>query len=459
MKKTQRLFVSVILGCMALFVFVGCSDSSTVSKDVTVKASGKAVSNSRSVDVQKAVTPDYVLASGGIAVNGSPIGDFKPVDGPANSNSVTFEATVSVDVPVKNPIVKLSADPEPGFVFDEWEVDKAAAKADQVWKDVRLTDVQKKSFTLEIDPNYVRYYTASFEPGYYVDSTNGDDLNDGSHDHPFKTIGTTLSKVSERIVASDGTDDDDDYCDEFVLVVSGDFQEDVVIGLSEEISIKGGYASDWSQGAVTKIKSVTIADTGDDYDEIEISNVEMSSFTAPGALDEMEGCTIGSLTITGGEPAVITNSILTGPISVPVDSVFVNCHLTQDASLVSTVDCSYYHCLMDVSFLPQGGNAEAKNNIVIDANAISEEPTGGNYVLNGRDAFSSKGYITENADLIAKLSTATGFSETDIEALESKGVDDDALEEDITGFERPEIDDGQTDVKWSYGPYEYIGRS
>lgn len=446
MKKRHALFGFAMLTCIALFVFVGCDNAGTTAKDVKIQVMGKAVSTG-----SRAVSPDFSLASGGLAVNDIPV-DLQRVDSSADSNNAEFEATVTVEVPVKNPKIRLSATPEPGFVFDEWRVDKDTAKNDGVWKKVKLTDSQEESFTIEIDPDHAKYYTATFEPGFYVDLENENDTADGSYSHPFKTIAQAMQAVSAAIATGKDTTDENDDFDEFVLIVSGTSFENVVIAQEVGVSIKGGYASDWSAGepSALGVVEISVVSEGDD---IEISNVKMNSLIFAEPLDELTGCEIGALTYTGTEAVVVANTKITGQINVPQGSTFVNCVLVGDSCGIST-DCNFYHCLMPKALLSQAAVRTAKNNIVVDSTVETEGVTGANYFLANTDKFTIEGYQTDDSTLVAALKLATGFTEDEID---SAGIDDDFLEEDITGFDRPDFEQGQAG-HWSFGPYEYIGR-
>ncbi len=451
MKKHHVLFGFAMLTCIALFIFVGCDNAGTTAKDVKIQVMGKAVSTG-----SRAVSPDFSLASGGLAVNDIPV-DLQWVDSSANSNNAEFEATVTVEVPVKNPKIRLSATPKAGFVFDEWRVDKKTAKTDGVWKKVKLTDSQEESFTIEIDPDHAKYYTATFEPGFYVDLENGDDTAVGSYRHPFKTIDQAMQAVSTAIDTGKETADyEDDDFDEFVLIVSGTSSEKVVIAQEVGISIKGGYASDWSAGGPAALGAVEITSSSK-AEDIEISNVKIDSLTFAEPLDELTGCEIGTLTYNGSGAVVVANTKITGQIKVPQGSTFVNCILVGASFGIST-DCNFYHCLMPKALLLPEAAGTAKNNIVVGSTVESEGVTGANYLLTDTAKFTIGGYRTDDSALVAALKLASGFTEAEIEDLEDPaGIDDDFLEEDITGFERPELEQGQAG-NWSFGPYEYIGR-
>ncbi|NBK26467.1 MAG: hypothetical protein EOM68_31210, partial [Spirochaetia bacterium] len=199
------------------------------------------------------------LSSGGIALNGEDV-VLKAVD-VTNSNSATFSATVKVDVPVAKPSVRLSATPAVGFVFDEWELDEHGLKLDATVskKDVKLTDAQEESFTIEVDPEHVKFYVASFEPGYYINLENGSDSEgNGSYSKPFATISHALSVIDAIIQAGKTSSDEDDDYDEFVLVLSGSSTENVTINQEVGVSLKGGHASDWSLGQISSIGTLQI---------------------------------------------------------------------------------------------------------------------------------------------------------------------------------------------------------
>jgi len=446
LKKIGKLCILATAALLSLAI-IGCNAKSTVSKTVTVTAKGKAVTAAQG---SKAL--EKSLSSGGIALNGEDV-VLKAVD-VTNSNSATFSATVKVDVPVAKPSVRLSATPAVGFVFDEWELDEQGLKLDATVskKDVKLTDAQEESFTIEVDPEHVKFYVASFEPGYYINLENGSDSEgNGSYSKPFATISHALSVIDAIIQAGKTSSDEDDDYDEFVLVLSGSSTENVTINQEVGVSLKGGHASDWSLGQISSIGTLQI--TTEETDDIELSGLKISSLTAPSSLDEIELCEFGSLTISGTEPAVIANAVITGNATVASGSSFVNCTFGS-ASSISSGNHLFLHCIVGQTAFSTA-LVKSKNNIIVNAGGTQGQSSG-NYVVTDRSLF--EGNRTSDATLKAALMLAQAFTETEIEAFEdTNDIDDDYLEEDSTGFDRPEAEEGKT-INCSYGPYEYIGR-
>lgn len=415
--------ISLILLC------VGCSNgSSSQSSTATIKVKGTAGTNfSGSSKGSKA------FASGTVLINNVDItSTLKPTTNTAaGQNNVEFRTEVEVETPT----IELSVSGEAGYVFDEWEIDKASAKADlkkghitmTEYRKLKLTDAEEKAETISVDAKLASYYIATFDHGYYVDFTSTASENDGSKEKPFTSISALVSAHPNASASED---------DELTIKIANSSSTDSLdlTGLAgyEEVSVVGGFDSNWKIIGKSEFSSFAVSSG---IEELEIENLSFSSLDIDSLSGEaeinMENCQV--INLLAAANAIIGNLIVTG--SVPSNTILVNCVAPFDATN------TYYHSLL--KNVPEGASIEGKNNLLT---GTVTTPIDDNLIISVSDV--------ENTYKVK--SSVTGISEAysiDYTSLDERL--EDFLEEDIEGRDRPEAEDG-TPQHVSFGPYEYL---
>ena len=423
-KKLVLVSVTVIL----LAFVIGCSSSGSGSvSSATVKVNGTA----GKAYASKGLDSDYFY-SGKVKINNEDItSKLKPTKNTTKgANNVEFEATVEVSTPM----VELSVNPDVGFVFDEWELDKKTAKADRKagtlsksdYKALKLTDKDEKAETLTVKANLVKYYKATFDHGYYVNLSSTSTTEDGSKTTPYKSIKALVDELKTKTTSNED--------DELTIKIAGNSTQLEDLDLSElkgyeELKIIGGFDNSWALTTdKTKFSNFLI---GSAIEELQIEHLSFDSITLSNISEELEIVDCEVKDLNAAADSVIINMIVTG--TVPSSVSFVNSVAKYDASN------SYYHCL--IKDVPEGAKIKGANNILVGAITT---PIANNLIVSDSDienTYKVKSTVTDisKAKVIQKLN----------EKLE------DLLEEDIEGRDREEAEDGKTPAV-SYGPYEYL---
>ena len=433
----MKKILIVLLALTLSLIIIGCSNGSNPTT-TTIKANG-------SVNSTRALTINGTFASGELYVNGQDISsELKPTKPISTStNNVEFEATVTVNTPK----VTLVVNPAFGFVFDEWELDKAALRKSSLTKEEKaevkhiLNDVTEKAETLTVDAKYAVFFKATFDHGFYVDF-NAQAGGNGTKESPFSSV-AELKATIEKL--------DIEAREELTLKIAKneaeiafDFSALATIEGLEEVKIIGGFdaSSNWSYN---------------EGDRTLISNLNFS-----GDLEiEVEHLTVGDLTIDGKAELEFKDIVVKGTLTVPEGQTVGNIKLETGATIkgknltfVNSVvpyyaSFTYYH-----SIIIEDGVIEIKgqNNIIIGGDENKEYNS--NYYL--KVGTKIEGFKVEVDPAIkAELKRAKALTEEFLENLKEdiKDFIEDLIEEDIFGFDREESEDGNT-VYVSYGPVE-----
>ena len=435
----------IILAALILMLTIACSPNSTGSNTAEIRVRGTYESPQR-----RSIETENVFSSGKIEVNGEDItANLAPVDSattlPANKNGVEFKAVV-VDLPTT---IELSVTPKTGFVFDEWELDKTQLRNDLKAKkitlkkirelDTLLEDGKENNETLTVNAEDAKYFIATFEHGYYVDSNYNKEESDGSKEKPFGSIEKAIGSL---------TDFNEDELT-FKLAANDSHSPYVFSSFSkselEEIKIIGGYdPKKWNIS--DKPSTVTsLASIGDKIDELELRNITIDSLDISQLNNveiELSNVKVDNLTVSDSNP--VANIIVTDEGVVTGSTTFINSVVPYGESL------TYYHCVV-VFNRGNLNNSEiklnGKNNILVYPEASNDPNKIDGNIWIKETEFAGNRYMLKNYSNMDLVKSATPLAEIE-------NIDDDYLEEDILSRERAEADE-DAKLKVSYGPYEY----
>ena len=434
----------IILAALILTLAVACSPNSG-EKTAEIRVRGTYESPQR-----RNIETENVFSSGKIEVNGEDItANLAPVDSattlPANKNGVEFKAVV-VDLPTT---IDLTVTPKTGFVFDEWELDKTQLRNDLKAKkitlkkirelDTLLEDGKENNETLTVNAEDAKYFIATFEHGYYVDSNYNKEESDGSKEKPFGSIEKAIRSL---------TDFNDDELT-FKLASSGIYYDFSTFNKSrlEEIKILGSYdAKTWNVNNNNNDSPIgDLTSLINSADEIELRNVNVNSLNLIQLNNveiEFSNVKVDNLTVSDSNP--VANIIVTDEGVVTGSTTFINSVVPYGENL------TYYHCVV-VFNRGNLNNSEiklnGKNNILVYPEASNEPNKIDGNIWIKETEFAGNRYMLKNYSNMDLVKSATPLAEIE-------NIDDDYLEEDILSRERAEADE-DAKLKVSYGPYEY----
>lgn len=439
MKKRTTRIAAVMIAATLVLVLSACSADREETKAL-IKVRGAAGSSAL-----RAITSDQSggssLMAAEVSVDHVDITDnLRPTEGTGNDTVFTTEVVTT------SPEIFYSVSPRPGFVFDEWEIDKDAVRRDygyswrKVLREIEMAvdddEAMEESQSIFIAPEYTKYITPTFDRGFHVDF-NAAEAGDGSAGNPF----SSFDSVNDKLKNWNHDEVTIKFRGENTTSISIDLSDITLNGDEIELKLLGGYGSDWEiTSNATKIESVKFP-TGLEEVEIEFRGIDFTSLdlSAISSNDdhevEFENCSIGTLKLTNG---ATVNAVQATAIEGS-KLVFFNSVVPYAA------DNTYYHSL--ITDWDGSSTINGANNIV-----VSDESAGGvsgsNFMIPGSKV---AGYKIKG-DLPEGISSAAALDEDSIKA---QGDVDDYLEEDIAGRDRNEHDDGRTRPV-SYGPYEYL---
>lgn len=440
MKRRTTRIAAVMIAAALVLILSACSADHEETKAL-IKVRGAAGSSGL-----RAITSDQsggsALAAAEVSVDHVDITDkLKPAEGTGNDTIFTAEVVTT------SPEIYYSVSPRPGFVFDEWEIDKDAVKRDygSSWKRV-LREIEKavdddeakeESQSIFIAPEYTKYIIPTFDHGFHVDVYATED-GDGSAKSPFNSFEKALKAFSswdedEITIKFRGENADRPIdIDMSTLVI----KEDEI-----EMKILGGYGAGWEiTDKATKVGSVVfpsgleeveIEFRGIDFESLDLSDVAFNDDYEV----EFENCSAETLTLKDGTTVNAVQAKAVGGTGI----VFFNSVVPYNESNI------YYHSL--ITGWDGTGAIQGANNIVI-RDGSDEGVSDSNFMITGDRVDGYK--IT--GDLPAGISRATALDE---DRVLGSGDKDDYLEEDIVGRDRNEYDDDRAEYV-SFGPYEYL---
>lgn len=482
MKTNRNVFLLAFVAFVLSLILTSCSGSAGHETTAEVRVVGTAAeSASRSVSASAEFASAEIILDDRNITN-----DLKPpVSGTSGStNDVEFQA----DVPVLGNTVSYSVEPNPGFVFDEWEFSRDArsrirTEHGQNWMNVMreiMMAIAGDPETIEINPDYIRYIRPTFDRGAYFDASHTTVCDGNAY------IGTKANPISstEDLAAfiskySDGRFDDDELTIKFTnsSVASLDFSH-IHSGTGHrywddeieiELKLIGGYDSEWNySGGRTPVKEITLPALSN-FEEIEIEfrnihfeNLDYSKLVRGYRSDDddrefnFRNCSVGTLTNAG---RAINGLIIDTMSEDSGNTTFINSAAPYAAGN------TYIHSIITGY---SGGEIRGINNIVVYSDSadsiVEKQADDSNYYIPSyvyEKSFGLNGYKTSDQSLIDELTTATALYEDafddDNHSYGGIEIDDDMIEEDIEGRERYLIDDDRYgwNTKVSYGPYEY----
>ena len=440
MKKRTKRIAAVMIAATLVLVLSACSADREETKAL-IKVRGAAGSSAL-----RAITSDQSggssLMAAEVSVDHVDITDnLRPTEGTGNDTVFTTEVVTT------SPEIFYSVSPRPGFVFDEWEIDKDAIRRDyglswrRVLKEIERAvdddETKEESQSIFIAPEYTKYIIPTFDHGFHVD-VYATEEGDGSAKSPFNSFKNAMQAFAswnedEITIKFRGENTDRPI----VIDMSG-----LTIKENEiEMKILGGYGAGWEiTDKATQISSVVFP-SGLEEVEIEFRGINFESLDLSDIASnddyeiEFENCS--------AEKLILKNNTTVNAVKAKnldgTGIVFFNSVVPFEAGN------TYYHSLIT----GWNGNDEIKgaNNIVIH-DGLDEGVAGNNFIItsNRVDGYKITGNLPEG------ISRAMALDE---DHVAGSGDKDDYLEEDIVGRDRNEYDDDRPEYV-SYGPYEYL---
>lgn len=434
------------LALVLIITAVSCAGpSGETTAEVRVRGSAETVS-ARAVSANTAT-----FSSGTVHLAGEDItGHLKPEGSTGGTNDIEFTATVTVpDMPIEYRV-----EPRPGFVFDEWEINRAELKKNNNWRSI-ISDIKAaigngEDETITIAPELISYIKPTFERGVYFD-LNAPADGDGSKEKPYNSIEQVTAFVEEN---AQRHDDDVELTIKFCSTTDTssigtiDFNSLGFTGDDKEIELRliGGFDADWNRTGTTAIQGITAPSFQHDDIEFELEfrnmvfkEIDHNALKMLGGNDDdfeidFRNSTVQNLKNASG----VINGLVVHEVTNPGSNiVFIN----SDAPYLE--GATYIHSI--VRDENGTGTIKGVNNIIV---AEGNDAVGDNIYISDFQ----EGYRHDEFEDI--ITTATPLREEDFENI---GIDDDILEEDIERRERLVLDDddGDRERKVSYGPYEY----
>ncbi len=407
------------------------------------------------------------FVSGEVIVAGEDItGLLEPTS--TNTSTGTNDIEFSATVTVPNRDIPYQVNPRPGFVFDEWEINRAELKKNSNWRslisEIKAAIGNGEDEIITIAPELIRYIKPTFERGVYFD-LNAANGGDGSKESPYNSIEQVKSFVEGN---AQRHDDDVELTIKFQAttgtssVETIDFNSLGFTGDDTELELRliGGFDADWNRTGTTAIQGITAPSFQHDDIEFELEfrnmvfeEIDHNALKMLGGDDDdfeidFRNSTVQNLKNVSG----VINGLIVRQVSNPGNNlVFIN----SDTPYLE--GATYIHSIVrDVNGT---GTIKGMNNIVVAIPGNAGENIG---------VRENNIYVTDFPTDSYRLATpynellsATPLREDDFDddGNNSIGIeiDDDILEEDIEGRERLVLDDDDRDRgrKVSYGPYEY----
>lgn len=190
MKKNFLKIAAIAL--TAMLVITGCSNDNGANVSTkTVRVIGtygkldtpatKALSRAAETENMGITSVDKVVVNGKDIKN-----DLKPVGNPKEGdNNVEFEAQVEISSKVN-----FTASAKPGYVFDEWKVDKKTEKPlrKEIKKWLDQNDREESETLTDLPSNYIPHLLAEYDNGFYITldpEAKADANNNGTRDLPY----------------------------------------------------------------------------------------------------------------------------------------------------------------------------------------------------------------------------------------------------------------------------------
>lgn len=438
MKKDITIRAALALSLALVLVLAGCGGNSDSSARIVVQGTA---ANTVARDIAGG---GGTFSSGEVFVNSERITDLLEPSaesaGQGGTGDTLFEATVD-NVPHT---VTLRVDPRPGFVFDEWKLNKNKLRGLQwhEYLDLLLTEEESHAENLTVKAEHAEYYIATFERGFYIDLEAADNPDaDGTKDNPYTGFDEAIGNLpSNRYF-------DDDI--ELTFKVAGSKKAETLSiasmasvrgGEIEELRIIGGYDRNWNKTGRSEFSISFTGFTRSNIDEFEIKSVHLPSLEYRDDLlynDDIEfhDVYVDELTVSSGTVA----NLMIGNVNRSGSGrlVFVNSVLDEYVN-----GAVYIHSLIKGGVSSPLGS-DSLNNIVLADGIV------------GNDTWNL--YLPASASVNDYMLSDPPSSVINASSLGDDGpiediIDDDFLEEDIVGRER--ADDWGRRV--SYGPYEYL---
>lgn len=478
MKTNRNVFLLAFVAFVLSLILTSCSGSAGHETTAEVRVVGtEAESASRSVSASAEFASAEIILDDRNITN-----DLKPVSGTSGStNDVEFQA----DVPVLGNTVSYSVEPNPGFVFDEWEFSRDARSRirtahGQNWMNVMreiMMAIAGDPETIEINPDYIRYIRPTFDRGAYFDASHktvhDENTHIGTKSNPISSINDLMSFIKKY---SNGRFDDDELTIKFTSSSVGSLDFSQIHSGTEhrywdderelELKLIGGYDSKWNYSDDrTSVEGITLPDLNKFEDiEIEFRNIAFTELDYSNLLGsygeddrefEFRNCSVGTLS---NAERIINGLIIDKMSEDSGNTTFINSVVPYDAN------DTYIHSIITDY---ESGEIKGVNNIVVYSadNVVEKQADDSNYYISRAEyekSFVLNSYKTSDQSLIDELTTAAALYEDafddDNHSYGGIKIDDDMIEEDIEGRERYLIDDDDRygwNTKVSYGPYEY----
>lgn len=475
MKTNRNVFLLAFVAFVLSLILTSCAgaEHETTAEVRVVGTAAESASRSVSASAEFA-SAEIILDDRNIT------DDLKPESGTSGStNDVEFQA----DVPVLGNTVSYSVEPNPGFVFDEWEFSRDArsrirTEHGQNWMNVMreiMRAIAGDPETIEINPDYIKYIRPTFDRGAYFDASHNtvhdENTHIGTKSNPISDIDELISFINKY---SSGRFDNDELTIKFTSSSVGSLDFSQIHSGTEhrywddereiELKLIGGYGSEWNySGGRTPVEGIELPDWST-FEEIEIEfrnihfeNLDYSELVRDYWSDDDErefnfrNCSVGKLTNAGRA----INGLIIYKTEDSGNTTFINSVAPYVAGN------TYIHSIITEY---TDGAIKGVNNIVVyvGEDKPSSDDEVNIYISESEYKSFNNGYKTSNKSLIAKLTTATALDEEafddDNHSYGGIEIDDDMIEEDIEGRERYLIDDDDRygwNTKVSYGPYEY----
>ena len=433
-----------LLAFLALVLIITAVSCSGPSGETTAEVRVQGSAGNASA---RSINNAAAFVSGEVIVAGEDItGLLKPTG--TNTSTGTNDIEFSATVTVPNRDIPYQVNPRPGFVFDEWEINRAELKTlgKNNWRslimDIKAAIGNGEDETIIIAPELIRYIKPTFERGVYFD-LNAANGGDGSKESPYNSIEQVKSFVEGN---AQRHDDDVELTIKFSLGFTGDDTE-------LELRLIGGFDADWNRTGTTAIQGITAPSFQHDDIEFELEfrnmvfeEIDHNALKMLGGDDDdfeidFRNSTVKNLKNVSG----VINGLIVRQVSNPGNNlVFIN----SDAPYLE--GATYIHSIIrDVNGT---GAINGVNNIIVSEGTDSEKK-------NIYIADFPEGYRHDEFEDIITTATPLREDDFDDDGNNSIGIeiDDDILEEDIEGRERLVLDDDDRDRgrKVSYGPYEY----
>ena len=424
MKTNRNVFLLAFVAFVLSLILTSCAGAEHETTAEVRVVGTAAESASRSVSASAEFASAEIILDDRNITN-----DLKPESGTSGStNDVEFQA----DVPVLGNTVSYSVEPNPGFVFDEWEFSRDArsrirTEHGQNWMNVMreiMRAIAGDPETIEINPDYIKYIRPTFDRGAYFDAEydTDPDLPIGTKANPISNTEDFASFISKY---SDGRFDNDELTIKFTasshidsldlsqLRNHGYWDDDEI---EIELKLIGGYGSKWNYSdGRTFVKEITLPALSN-FEEIEIEfrnihfeNLDYSKLVRGYRSDDddrefnFRNCSVGTLTNAG----MAINGLIIDTMSEDSgNTTFINSVAPYVAGN------TYIHSIITEY---TDGAIKGVNNIVVyvGEDKPSSDDEVNIYISESEYKSFNNGYKTSNQSLIAKLTTATALDETD----------------------------------------------